>query len=260
MSTNIKALCFIVFIQIVTSQRYRNSNNFNNNFNTYNQPQPQVSSGVNFHCPEANGTYPTGTCDGYIECKNGVAEEKLCDDGLLFNPEVRGFPCQYPIDVDCTGRTATQPPQATEECPHQYGYFRLGDSANCGQFMNCVAGRGFTFDCPEGLAFNSATYRCDWPDQVEDCNAEAYLGFSCPPAAKGFFGEEYRYFRSPSDCQRYFVCIDGKPRLNNCGEGRAFNELINQCDGVENVTGCAPSYNANYDARNRQQQKQYRFQ
>lgn len=38
--------------------------------------------------------------------------------------------------------------------------------------MNCVEGRGFTFDCPEGLAFNGDTYRCDWADQVPDCNAE----------------------------------------------------------------------------------------
>lgn len=66
----------------------------------------------------------------------------------------------------------TEPPQATEECPHQYGYFRLGDEVNCGKFMNCVEGRGYTFDCPEGLAFNGDTYRCDWPDQVPSCNPE----------------------------------------------------------------------------------------
>ncbi|CAH0559041.1 unnamed protein product [Brassicogethes aeneus] len=116
----------------------------------------------------------------------------------------------------------------------------MGDANNCGQFKNCADGRGFIFDCPEGLAFNEETYRCDWPDQVKSCDAEAYLGFSCPPAAKGIFGqEEYRSFRSPNDCQRYFVCVDHRPRLNNCGEGRAFNEITNECDGAENVTGCA---------------------
>lgn len=69
----------------------------------------------------------------------------------------------------------------------------------------------------------------------------AYLGFTCPPDARqfGLGQEEYRYFRSPSDCQRYFICIENRPRLYNCGEGRAFNDLINACDGIENVTGCA---------------------
>lgn len=65
-----------------------------------------------------------------------------------------------------------EPPIATEECPHQYGYYRVGDEFNCGQFKNCVNGRSFVFDCPKGLAFNEATYRCDWPDQVDSCNAE----------------------------------------------------------------------------------------
>jgi hypothetical protein len=38
--------------------------------------------------------------------------------------------------------------------------------------MICVDGRGYVFDCPEGLAFNQDTYRCDWPDEVESCDAE----------------------------------------------------------------------------------------
>lgn len=69
----------------------------------------------------------------------------------------------------------------------------------------------------------------------------AFLGFSCPPDARAFgLGqEEFRYFRSPNDCQRYFVCVNNRPRLYDCGEGKAFNDLINACDGIENVTGCA---------------------
>lgn len=38
--------------------------------------------------------------------------------------------------------------------------------------MNCADGKGYIFDCPEGLAFNSESYRCDWPDQVTDCDVE----------------------------------------------------------------------------------------
>lgn len=41
--------------------------------------------------------------------------------------------------------------------------------------MNCVNGKSFMFDCPEGLAWSSDTYRCDWPDEVEDCDAEGRL-------------------------------------------------------------------------------------
>lgn len=106
--------------------------------------------------------------------------------------------------------------------------------------MNCADGRGYTFDCPDGLAFNQETYRCDWPDQVPDCNAEKFLGFSCPPDPKvaGLGQSEIRFYRSPSSCQKYFVCLEGRPRMYNCGEGNAFNDLINGCDGAENVTNC----------------------
>lgn len=49
--------------------------------------------------------------------------------------------------------------QPTEECPHQFGYYKLGDSANCGDFLNCADGRGYKLSCPLGLAFNSLTYQ-----------------------------------------------------------------------------------------------------
>lgn len=106
--------------------------------------------------------------------------------------------------------------------------------------MNCADGRGYTFDCPDGLAFNQETYRCDWPDQVPDCNAEKFLGFTCPPEPKvaGLGQAEIRFYRSPHSCQKYFVCLEGRPRMYNCGEGNAFNDLINGCDGAENVTNC----------------------
>lgn len=195
------------------------------------------------HCPEKNIRVAVANqCDAYIECINGVGEEKLCPEGLLFNPDARfNYPCGYPIDVDCSGRPNLQPAQPTIDCPHQYGYFKVGDSQHCGQFMNCAEGIGYIFDCPEGLAFNPESYRCDWPDQVPDCDAEAYLGFRCPEVKDNTFVRGPQFYRSSTDCQRYYVCVNGRPRLQNCGEGNAFNHLIHSCDAAENVTGCEQS-------------------
>ena len=113
--------------------------------------------------------------------------------------------------------------------------------------MNCVDGRGYRFECPEGLAFSSDTYRCDWPDESPDCDAAAYLGFTCPeentaPELGPVAG--FRTFRKAGDCQRYFVCVNSHPRVYNCGEGNAFNPLINACDGIENVTDCIDARSA----------------
>lgn len=68
--------------------------------------------------------------------------------------------------------TFSEPPQSTRDCPRSYGYFKLGDAKNCGNFMNCVQGRGFNFECPLGLAFNELTLHCDWPDMVPSCDPE----------------------------------------------------------------------------------------
>ncbi|XP_049807256.1 protein obstructor-E-like isoform X1 [Schistocerca nitens] len=197
------------------------------------------SSQGGLSCPERNGRYPkSGQCDAYIQCEDGVPSEQLCPDGLLFNAKasIFSYPCQYPPEVDCEGRSQTQPAQANERCPRQFGYYKMGDSSHCGQFMNCVGGRGFVFDCPEGLAFNPELLRCEWPDQVKDCDAEAFLGFRCPEEAIG--SEDIRFYRSPEDCQRFFVCVNGKPRLQRCADGYAFSDEFGECVGVENVTAC----------------------
>lgn len=106
--------------------------------------------------------------------------------------------------------------------------------------MNCVHGKGFMFDCPEGLAWSSLTYRCEWPDESPDCDAEQYLGFKCPPNQNQEFQPQApREFPHPSDCQKYFFCGEtNKPRLLSCGEGMAYNVDIHACDARENVSTC----------------------
>lgn len=66
----------------------------------------------------------------------------------------------------------------------------------------------------------------------------AYLKFTCPSVEKSnFLQGDTRLFRSPHDCQHFFICVQGRPRLQSCGEGNAFNEISNACDAAENVTG-----------------------
>ncbi|CAG5042134.1 unnamed protein product [Parnassius apollo] len=199
---------------------------------------------INMKCIEKNDRYPVpGSCDRYIECLNGTAEEKVCPDGLRYNPNVKFnvYPCQYPSEVPCLERSSLQPPQPTADCPHQFGYFKLGDEKNCSFFRNCVNGVGYDFSCPEGLAFSSDVYRCEWPDQVADCDAEAFLGFKCPevPTTKELGPPAgYRFYRSATNCQKYFICIDGKPRGLGCGGHSAFDELTSSCVSADEVDAC----------------------
>lgn len=80
-----------------------------------NQRRKQVQAEYfNGKCEELNARYAVADqCDKYVECTDGIPEEKLCSDGLLFNDKagVFTFPCQYPIDVNCTSRARFQAAQ-----------------------------------------------------------------------------------------------------------------------------------------------------
>lgn len=66
-----------------------------------------------FDCPAfdertANVTYQIpddAQCDKYYVCIDGVPQETLCEDGLVFDPHRRSeHKCDLPYLVDCTGR------------------------------------------------------------------------------------------------------------------------------------------------------------
>lgn len=188
------------------------------------------------NCQGKNGYFPVeDQCDAYIECKDWKSQRILCPDGLLFKPGTpyKSYPCVYPSDVSCDKRRILQHPLPTAECPHLYGFFRAGDMKSCGVYHSCVDGKAFELKCPEGLAYNTKTSQCDWPDVVEDCDVEEYLGFACP----GLFGENSSAnpinYRHPDDCNKYFACINGKPRLLSCGEDKVFDEYSGQCESSD---------------------------
>lgn len=61
-----------------------------------------------FQCPnDKNGSYEDEVqCDKYFECRDGIAKEKLCPDGLVFDPSLRKVnKCDQPFNVDCGDRT-----------------------------------------------------------------------------------------------------------------------------------------------------------
>merc|ERR1712212_525414 len=161
-------------------------------------------------------------CDRYTQCKDGESSEQQCPDGLVFQDTITDgrYPCVYPIETDCSSRSKLQPAQRSGSCLRQNGYFNSGSSKDCGHFFICVDGEAFEKTCPRGLAFSSLTYNCEYAEDSPDCDAEEYLGFSCPDSAS-FEGSLYA---SPRDCRDYFLCVRGKAQLQICEYGKVFND------------------------------------
>lgn len=185
-------------------------------------------------CEEKYAFYPmVGQCDAYFECINWKAEVKFCPDGLVFLPGTAyaDYPCRYPADVSCAGRPQLQVPRPTRECPRQYGFFSSGDSTSCAEYRNCVDGVAYHLRCPEPLAYNPASYQCDWPDLVKECDAEAYLGVTCPRIET----DDPVSYAHPKDCRKYYTCVQGRPRLQQCDLDQAFDDYTGRCVNKEDT-------------------------
>ncbi|CAH2068359.1 unnamed protein product, partial [Iphiclides podalirius] len=94
----------------------------------------------------------------------------------------------------------------------------------------CVEGKAFEMECSMGLAFNPESGRCDWPDLVPSCDADAFLGFKCPPATYDEFGKAYVVnFGIAGSCHYFFSCMENVARLLVCDRGFAFDDSVGRC-------------------------------
>lgn len=65
-------------------------------FNNFN-PAAQ-----NFECPSNKGFFPDSVqCDKYYECQEGIAKERICPDGLVFDENIKRVgKCDQPFNVE----------------------------------------------------------------------------------------------------------------------------------------------------------------
>merc|ERR1711971_1347461 len=94
----------------------------------------------NFICPEKDGYFEdTRQCDKYYDCYDGIPEERLCSDGLVFDPFSRKRePCDHYFNVD----------------PHP----KYADPNDCANFYVCLNGISPREQgCELGLVFNELT-------------------------------------------------------------------------------------------------------
>lgn len=202
-----------------------------------------ASAGHAYHCPDTFGYFRHHkSCDKYYACENGTATLKLCGNGLMFDDaDPRRENCAYPFSVDCGERTEVEAPISTPHCPRLYGLFP--DTANCRVFYSCWNGEASRYECPAGLAYDSEHRVCVWADHVDRCDqSEVSDGFVCPDPTEADQPGHYTRHAHPTDCRKFYVCIEGVARPYGCSIGTVFNVDSLQCDEPENVSGCEKYY------------------
>jgi len=211
-------------------------------------------NGQKFTCPEPNGTFEDfKQCDKYYECYDGIAEERLCPDGLVFDPFSRKRePCDHYFNVDCGDRLELQPPKGPNDlCPRLNGFYAHPDPATCNIFYACVEGVAEEYTCSPGLWFDEYQGVCNWPSETDrkNCNPETETlesGFKCAASSQtDAFGvsDPHPKFADPSDCAKFYICLNGvTPREQGCELGLVFNDVTAQCDSPDNVPECKDYY------------------
>lgn len=255
---HLRLIISTLFVLQVWSQRQSPQFSFNQNQNQPQnyQPQPAAQPAAaqsqpsrpqtyvgSFNCPDDFGFYPhQKSCDKYWACDNGTASLKTCGNGLVFDDsDYKRENCAYPFSVECGERSDLESPISTPHCPRLYGIF--SDPTNCRVFYSCWNGEASKYECPPGLAYDADQRVCVWADHVDRCDSsEISDGFVCPDPTETDQPGHYTRHAHPTDCRKFYVCIEGVARPYGCSLGTVFNVESLQCDDPENVPGCEKYY------------------
>merc|ERR1739845_290621 len=153
-------------------------------------------------------------CDKFYKCANGTLTEETCENGLAFNGKgAVDNHCDYNWNVDCGKRAYDDTPISTPGCLYQYGIYPVGEGCQT-TFFKCAKGVAYETPCYQGLAYSPTLHVCDYPDNVEYCEAKGVVGFKCPsneelpPNAVARRFLPYPRFPNPDDKAGYIVCVN----------------------------------------------------
>ncbi|XP_056648581.1 protein obstructor-E-like [Diorhabda sublineata] len=116
--------------------------------------------------------------------------------------------------------------KAQFQCPQRTGFFP--DPEECDVYYKCSRGIYEQKLCPDGLVFDDKDpnfERCEVPANV-NCDDRPILQQAKPspgcPRQNGFY-------RHPTDCTKFYNCVEGKPKELNCPAGLVFDEVKSIC-------------------------------
>jgi len=187
-------------------------------------------------------------CDKFHVCvDNGLSfDTNDCPDGLVFDEDSEQ--CDFPQRVDCGPRNLLQEPKPSPGCPRMNGKF--GVPGSCKDYFDCFNGQGTAVRCAPSLVFNQNGTQCDWMANLakdSECTPELLAieegRQDCPENLSPY---QYARWEHETDCDKFWLCIDGNDRISGCPDGLVYNPETYSCEDQENVQGaCSEFYSEN---------------
>ncbi|XP_042860890.1 uncharacterized protein LOC122246406 [Penaeus japonicus] len=168
-------------------------------------------------------------CTQFYLCLNGgvpTDHPLWCESGEIFDEVIED--CR--VGSDCKPKC----PPTTSGCHFtcNFTYDLVSDPLNCGQYFVCLPhGLGGPLACPEGSRY------FDGEKCVDD------EGACCSDKCTPFCEAAATQVPDPSDCTKYYICLDSGPASEDyhfqCDAGENFNIATGLCDsGASCVTIC----------------------
>ncbi|KHN74319.1 Chondroitin proteoglycan 2 [Toxocara canis] len=197
-----------------------------------------------FDCSKLeNGEYSSGCTAAYVTCANGVAHERQCPNGLVFDSSVKY--CVWPEQCGKAGvqqsvdvflpqpsyAAASPLPMGPIECrARPDGVYGIACSPS---FIRCSNGQPSVLQCPNGLVFNPKTKRCEYStgachlmsnvaaQHSTEASQQSSLN-DCSSLPDGIYGES---------CSTFFTeCSGGKVFTLYCPAGLLFSMKTRRCE------------------------------
>ncbi|KAJ8925009.1 hypothetical protein NQ315_001174 [Exocentrus adspersus] len=122
---------------------------------------------------------------------------------------------------DTTTTTTTGPWTPDPLCPWPSGNLTFfPDPTNCSRYYECYEGNKYLMSCPSNLYWNELASVCDYLDNVE-CNNRNPVCIGKPDGT---------YLPHPWECNKFYECVDQRPKETVCPGDLLWNEAILSCD------------------------------
>jgi hypothetical protein len=173
-----------------------------------------------------------GTCVQYVQCVNGFATQRTCQNGLHFNRNTGE--CDTPANANCTTATSCPPNIPPGET------FNFRSETSCSIGFVCVSGvpEPEQRTCNPALHFDPVSGQCTFPNMT-DCTLPPGDGVSPDPNPPGngtttplpvTCPASEGTFPHPATCSSFIVCVSFVPTVLHCSPGLEFNEATRLCD------------------------------
>ncbi|XP_023932315.1 uncharacterized protein PB18E9.04c, partial [Lingula anatina] len=196
-----------------------------------------------------NGQYyvhPSGDCNRYLSCANGILLEQSCGAGLFFRPDDNS--CVWPSDYTCpttttttelytgTGTPTTPGVTSTTTCSHGQNY--VHPSGDCTLYLTCTNDILIETPCATGLNFSPVDGICVWPHQytcpTTTTTTIAMVSGTGTPTSSGVTSTTscthgQNYVHPSGNCTRYLSCSDGILLETACPAGLNFSPDESDC-------------------------------